>query len=90
MRNKYAIVLLRPSPGVAERTRKHYPGSFEYTDTFFLVHGEIDDLASTIAAKVGLKGEEQVSGASGVVFKLNHGYSGYTKPDLWDWLSTQE
>lgn len=88
MRNKYAIVLLYPNSAVAERIRQHYPGSFKYTDTFFLVHGEIDDLASTIAAKVGLKGEDQISGVSGVVFKLNHGYSGYTKADLWDWLSS--
>ena len=90
MRNKYAIVLLHPSPTVAERIRKHFPGSYEYTGTFFLVQGAIDDLASTIATKVGLKGEARAPEASGVVFKLNHGYSGFTKPDLWDWLTSQE
>ena len=90
MRNKYAVVLLMPNSEVAERIRKHYPSSYGYSETFFLVHGEIDDLASTIAVKVGLKGENQAQEASGVVFKLNHGYSGYTKPDLWDWLSSQE
>ena len=39
MRNKYAIVLLEPNLTVAQRIRKHYPDSYEYTDTFFLVHG---------------------------------------------------
>ena len=91
MRNKYAIVLLRPNPTVAERIRQHYPGAYAYTDTFFLVHGAIDDLASTIATKVGLNaGEGRAPEASGVVLKLNHGYYGYTKPELWDWLSSQE
>ena len=91
MRNRYAIVLVRPNPTVAERVRQHYPGAYAYTDTFFLVHGAIDDLASTIATKVGLKpGDDQAADASGVVLKLTHGYSGYTKPDLWDWLSSQE
>ena len=87
MRKKYAIVLLRRNPTVAERTRRHYPDSYKYTDRFFLVRGDIDDLASTIAAKVGLKGNERVPDASGVVLKLNQGYSGYTKPDLWEWLA---
>ena len=90
MRNKYAIVLLNPNSEVAKRMRQHYPDSYEYTDTFFLVHGAIDDLVSTIAAKVGLKGEKRAPEASGVVLKLNHGYSGFTKPDLWDWLTSQE
>lgn len=90
MRNKYAVVLRRPSPTVAERMRKHYPDSYEYTDTFFLVRGKLDDLASTIAAKIGLKGDGRAPEASGVVLKLKHGFSGYTKPDLWDWLSSVE
>ena len=87
MRHKYAIVLQRPNPTVAERARRHYPDSYKYNETFFLVQGDIDDLASTIAAKVGLQGNERVPEASGVVLKLNQGYSGYTSPDLWDWLA---
>ena len=90
MRNKYAIVLLEPNPTVAERIREHYPDSYAYTHTFFLVHGGVDDVVSTIASKVGLKSESRAPEASGVVLKLKPGYSGHTKPDLWDWLSIRD
>ena len=49
-------------------------------------------LTQTVATKIGIRpeGDEGESIASGVVFKLNAAYSGYTKPTLWEWLRAQK
>ena len=92
MRNVYAVTLRTQNSEVEERITENFPGasSYRFTDQFFLVRGDLSDLVSDIARKVGLKGKKRIQGASGAVFKLNQGYSGFTKPDLWDWLSNLE
>ena len=87
MENVYLILLYRPNDEVRKRIDNKFPSAYKYTDTSYLVQGSPFVLASNIAEHVGLKGNERIEDSSGVVLKLNRGYSGYTCPDLWDWLS---
>ena len=84
----FAVVLREPNAPVKERVEQYYPNHFPLSDTFFLV--DSDTIAETVAAKTGIKGEEQVKNASGVVFKLNSGYAGFTARALWDWLKVHK
>lgn len=84
----FAIVLHETNSEVAQRIKTEYPNNFMYTDTFYLV--ESNSIAATVALNIGLKGDDRIEEASGVVFKLNHSFSGYTKRSLWDWLSDVE
>ena len=61
-----------------------YPAHYELNKTFFLVKSE--SAAKTIAANVGIGGDNRVEGVNGVVFKLNKSYSGFTSDSLWHWL----
>ena len=82
----FAVVLRKRHDPIKQRVERFYPGHFPLSDTFFLVSS--DTIAETIAVKVGIKGEDQEEDASGVVFKLNSGYAGFTTRGLWDWLKT--
>ena len=86
MKRLFAIVLLEPNEKVAERIRENYPANFKYSDTFFLVAVEGTTLSEDIATAVGIKGENRIEGSSGVVFKQNSGYAGYTTRTLWEWI----
>lgn len=82
--NIYAIALKRSNPEVSRRIRAAYPDAYPLTDTFFLV--QCKGIAKTVAISIGIKGDDKVEGASGVVFRLSHAYSGYTDRALWEWL----
>lgn len=80
----YAIVLDGPEPDVEARLKQRYDNVFKHTDTLFLVVGNVSDVSENVAVAAGIKGEQQC--ASGVVFRLNGSYSGFTKRTLWEWL----
>ena len=87
----FAVILDEPSEEVAERIQKEYPvgKSYRHTDLLHLVVVEPEVLTRLVATKIGIRGDnENEAIATGVVFKLNAAYSGYTKPGLWEWLST--
>lgn len=84
----FAIVLHEANPEVAERIDSQYPGNFAYNDTFYLVNSS--SISATIALNIGLKGDDRIDESSGVVFKLNDSFSGFTKRSLWEWLSSVE
>ena len=86
----FAIVLNEPNREVDGRIAEVYPKRFKYTDTCYLVAFDEQVITEDIAEKVGLKGEDRIEDASGVVFKLNSAYSGYTKKTLWEWLNSVE
>ena len=90
MVSTYVVALRRPHEEMRKRIRSAYPNAYEYTNTLFLIRGDSFTLARDVAARIGLKGEGRMEDASGVVFKLNRGYSGFTQPSLWDWLSNSE
>ena len=80
----YAVALDQPEPMVEERLKEHYASVFKHTDSLYLVVGDVNDVAENIAIAAGIKGERRRF--SGVVFRLNGSYSGYTKRTLWEWL----
>lgn len=80
----YAIVLDAPEPKVEDRLKQHYDNVFKHTDTLLLVVGNVNDVSENVAVAAGVKGDHRL--ASGVVFRLNGNYSGYTKRTLWEWL----
>ena len=84
-RKIFAVVLDEPQPKIEERIEKNYARPHRYTDTFYLL--AVDQHVSTddAAIKLGIKGTNR--DATGVVFKLNAAYSGFTHKDLWEWLS---
>ena len=57
---------------------------FQLSPTFAVVSSS--GVSGSVAEGVGIKGENKVEGASGVVFKLSSAYSGYTVSSLWEWL----
>lgn len=84
----FAVVLNEAHPDVTKRLKETHPNHYRLNDTFFLVQG--DALAETIAVSVGLKGDDRIETARGVVFRLNMAYAGYSVRSLWDWLGQAE
>lgn len=85
----FAVVLRESNSEVTERLKEAYPGFYKLNETFFLVEGS--SLAETVAESVGIKGDDRIESASGVVFRLNNiAYSGFTVRSLWDWLQMTE
>lgn len=84
----FAVILNEANPEIAERIAESYPTHYRFSDTVFLVSD--DALAETVSVNVGIKGDDRVDEARGVVFRLNGAYAGYTKRALWEWLSEAE
>ena len=84
----FAIALNETNPDIVERIEGKYPDHYRITDTLFLITD--DTIAEKVATTVGLKGDDRIESARGVVFKLNGAYSGYSARSLWDWLTTAE
>ncbi len=77
------------SAQVIKRAGAAYEAHFGYNDTFVLVGADENTLSQDVAAAVGIKGENQIEGVSGFVVQLRGAYAGYTRRDLWEWLSSQ-
>ena len=73
------------SDSAAKRLRARFSHVYELVPTLYLIRSS--QLASEIAVAVGIKGEDRL--VNGVVFLMNHIYSGYHAKDLWDWLQTE-
>ena len=84
----FAVALNEPNPDIARRIEKEYPDHYRISETLCLVSEDV--IAEDVAVSVGIKGGDRVEGASGVVFKLNNVYSGFSARSLWDWLSRAE
>lgn len=83
----FAVALDRPaSTEFIERINASYPKCYQYTDQLFIVQD--DNIPEVIAQTVGIKVDEDTERlATGVVFRLEGAYSGYTTRALWDWLN---
>lgn len=84
-----AVILDKPQSEVYDRLKREYANVHKYTSTCILVPvprggKSTEDVART----AGIKGTNR--DATGVVFKLNAAYSGYTDKSLWAWLSDVE
>jgi len=84
MAKMYAVALDQPAPTVEKRLKEHYASVFKHTNSFYLVVGGVNDVAEDVAMAAGIKGEQRHF--SGVVFRLDGSYSGYTRGALWEWL----
>ena len=69
-----------------ETLKKEYPSHYKLNSQSFAIRSKL--LADDIARSVGIKGDARF--VSGVVFRLNHIYAGYTSASLWDWLAVTE
>ena len=83
-----AVVLDKPNRKVEDRLNKEYANVHRYTATVHLVAAEQNTTTRDVAVVAGIKGTNR--DATGVVFKLNAAYSGYTHKTLWEWLSDVE
>ena len=84
----HAVVLSEANAEVSERIAVQYPQHYVLNNTFFLVRS--DKITEKVAIDVGIKGDERIEDALGVVFKLNGTYAGYASRALWDWLTIEE
>lgn len=84
----FAVVLDKPNADVEARIRKEYANIYRYTDLFYLVPVDASVQTRDVAVVAGIKGTNR--DATGVVFKLNAAYSGYTSKTLWEWMSDVE
>ena len=48
------------------------------------------ELTQEVAVRAGIKGEDRIEDASGVVFRLNGAYAGFAARSLWEWLGQAE
>ena len=83
----FAVVLLEPNDVVRSRIERAFPDSnhFQLSDRFWVITST--GVSEHVATSVGLKGEKRAPDVNGVVFRLQRGYSGYTNPGLWEWLT---
>ncbi len=92
MAKKVLAVVLDGTQGsnaaIEKRLRKEYANVHRYTETFFLVPVDPAVGPAQVAATAGIKGPGR--DATGVVFKLNAAYAGFTHKTLWEWLSDVE
>jgi len=84
----FAVVLDAPNASAAARVQDQYPDHYPLSDTLFLVKS--DDVAERVARAVGITADESARIQSGVVFRLDHFYSGFTSRALWEWLEQAE
>lgn len=86
----FAVHLSRSAEQTAERLEQRYPDDshFKLSDTLYLVRA--DTVAERISENIGIKGDDRIEDAAGVVFKLNAAYSGFDSRSLWDWLALAE
>ena len=84
----FAVVLDAPNSKAVERIQQKYPDHYQLNDTLFLVNS--DAITEKIAHAVGISDAEDKRIQSGVVFRLNHSYFGYTSRSLWEWLDNAE
>lgn len=82
----FAVILDEPNKTALDALKHAYDTDFyQVNDLVGLVRTEA--LSGLVAETAGFKDEGP---ASGVVFKLNRWYSGFTYRGLWEWLSEVE
>ena len=85
----FAVVFTGQQPiseAAAQAVYAQFPDAYGLNATTFLVRS--DRLSSQIAEQLRIKGEDRQF--VGVVFRVNHSYSGFTSRDLWEWLDEDD
>ena len=88
--NIFVVTLNEPNKKVVEKIKEIYPPPqfYEISPLSFLL--ATPEFPRDIALKIGLREENLIEDALGVVFKLNGAYSGYSYHELWDWIKQNE
>lgn len=81
---QFLVIFDEPSPEAETRLKEQFPDHYQYHSDAPLYLVRNDGLSEQIAKAIGIKGDEQI--ATGVVFKLNSAFSGYTNGAIWEWL----
>ena len=86
--NTFAVMIREPDARTLESLNDQYEPDnvYQINSTTFLVRTR--QLAEAVSVAAGIKGEDRF--ASGVVFRLNRSYAGYTARSLWEWLQEGE
>ena len=90
----FAVFLQESLPQVrtqiSNRIQEQYPNPKHYklSDNLFLVRSY--SITDAVARSIGIKGDEAIEHATGVVFKLNAAYAGFAKRAIWEWLALPE
>ena len=83
----YAVVFDTDEPPDHEarlaRIVEQYPGlsSYQHTNSLYLVNTE--DVSSEVKRKLAIGKDNE----SGIVFRIDKVYTGYTSVGLWEWLA---
>ncbi len=75
------------SERVEARLRKKFSSLYRLSPSVFVVAADL--LSSELAESAGIKGEDRLEGATGVVFRID-GYSGFTDGSMWEWMGNVE
>ena len=86
----YVVIVDSEEEKVKELLESSYPNCYPHISNKKLVFVRSEDAAEQIATKIGIKGENRIKGGSGVVFKLNSTYAGFTHNSLWEWLGKDD
>ncbi len=78
----YVVITKEPTSTISQRLEAYKP--LKIGPAAYLVVAPDEDLASTIAVKAGIKGDNR--DVSGVVLGLNEAYSGWHQSEVWEWL----
>ena len=72
---------------VEERLKRSVSDFYRLSPSVFVVSADL--LSSELANAAGIKGDDRLSDATGVVFRID-GYSGFTDRSLWEWMEKVE
>ena len=86
--NVFAVMIHEPDKHVLQRLAAEYGDGNVYPIASTTLLVQTKDLAEQVAVAAGIKGEER--SVSGIVFKLNRAYAGFTSRALWEWLTQVE
>ena len=86
--NVFAVLINEPDDRVLEQLKERYGTENLYLVNTTAILLRTAGLADDIAVSAGIKGGDRF--ATGVVFKLNRAYAGYTARSLWEWLQEVE
>ncbi len=86
--NVFAVMIHEPDKNVPQRLAAEYGDGNVYAIASTTLLVQTKDIAEQVAVAAGIKGEER--SVSGVVFKLNRAYAGFTSRALWEWLTQVE
>ena len=75
------------SAKVEKRLKNTVSSLYRLTPSVFVAATDL--LSSELAAAAGLKGDNRLDGATGVVFRIDN-YSGYTDGAMWEWMEKVE